>query len=74
MSRTFVSHFLVPGLSRPVYKEYHRTLIQERDRDMTGDRSYDDQYNIFSCLSRSVRLAHVCLHCQRVLLLSLVER
>ncbi|TKS79510.1 Transmembrane protein 59 [Collichthys lucidus] len=41
-----------PGLSSPVYKEYHRTLIQERDRDMTGDRSYDDDYNLFSCLSR----------------------
>ncbi|XP_049453337.1 transmembrane protein 59 [Epinephelus fuscoguttatus] len=41
-----------PGLS-PVYKEYHRTLIQERDRDMTGDRSYDDEYNLFSCLSRN---------------------
>lgn len=40
-----------PGL--PVYKEYHRTLIQERDRDMTGDRSYDDEYNLFSCLSRN---------------------
>ncbi|TDH05924.1 hypothetical protein EPR50_G00127480 [Perca flavescens] len=37
----------------PVYKEYHRTLIQERDRDMTGDRSYDDEYNLFSCLSRN---------------------
>jgi len=42
-----------PGLSSPVYKEYHRTLIQERDRDMTGDRSYDDDYNLFSCLSRN---------------------
>ncbi|XP_070700906.1 transmembrane protein 59 isoform X1 [Pempheris klunzingeri] len=42
-----------PGLSRPIYKEYHRTLIQERDRDMTGDRSYDDEYNLFSCLSRN---------------------
>lgn len=42
-----------PGLSRPIYKEYHRTFIQERDRDMTGDRSYDDEYNLFSCLSRS---------------------
>ncbi|XP_031149698.1 transmembrane protein 59 [Sander lucioperca] len=41
-----------PGLS-PVYKEYHRTLIQERDRDMTGDRSYDDEYNLFRCLSRN---------------------
>ncbi|XP_018533457.1 transmembrane protein 59 isoform X1 [Lates calcarifer] len=42
-----------PGLSSPVYKEYHRTLIQERDRDMTGDHSYDDEYNLFSCLSRN---------------------
>ncbi|XP_042353956.1 transmembrane protein 59 [Plectropomus leopardus] len=41
-----------PGLS-PVYKEYHRTLIQERDRDLTGDRSFDDEYNLFSCLSRN---------------------
>ncbi|TNN88395.1 Transmembrane protein 59 [Liparis tanakae] len=41
-----------PGLS-PVYKEYHRTLIQERDRDMTGDRSYADEYNLFNCLSRN---------------------
>ncbi|XP_035526257.1 transmembrane protein 59 [Morone saxatilis] len=42
-----------PGLSSPVYKEYHRTIIQERDRDMTGDRNYDDEYNLFSCLSRN---------------------
>ncbi|KAM6919218.1 transmembrane protein 59 [Xenentodon cancila] len=42
-----------PGLSSPVYKEYHRTLIQERDRDMTGDRNYGDEYNLFSCLSRN---------------------
>ncbi|XP_033961122.1 transmembrane protein 59 isoform X1 [Pseudochaenichthys georgianus] len=41
-----------PGLG-PFYKEYHRTLIQERDRDMTGGRSYDDGYNLFSCLSRN---------------------
>ncbi|XP_068427808.1 transmembrane protein 59 [Clinocottus analis] len=41
-----------PGLS-PVYKEYHRTLIQERDRDMSGDRSYDNEYNLFNCLSRN---------------------
>ncbi|XP_054452006.1 transmembrane protein 59 [Anoplopoma fimbria] len=40
-----------PGLS-PVYKDYHRTLIQERDRDLTGDRSYDE-YNLFNCLSRN---------------------
>ncbi|XP_062260616.1 transmembrane protein 59 [Platichthys flesus] len=43
-----------PSLSSPLYKEYHRTLIQERDRDMPGgDRSYDVEYNIFSCLSRN---------------------
>ncbi|KAG7229053.1 hypothetical protein INR49_013172 [Caranx melampygus] len=42
-----------PQRGFPVYKEYHRTLIQERDRDMTGDRSYDDEYNLFSCLSRN---------------------
>ncbi|XP_071766816.1 transmembrane protein 59 [Centroberyx gerrardi] len=43
-----------PGLSSPVYKEYHRTLIQERDRDMFGDRSInEDDYNLFSCLSRN---------------------
>ncbi|XP_013862931.1 transmembrane protein 59 isoform X2 [Austrofundulus limnaeus] len=41
------------GLSSPIYKEYHRTLIQERDRDLTGDHSYDDGYNLFSCLSRN---------------------
>uniref|UniRef100_A0A1A8DQB3 Transmembrane protein 59 n=2 Tax=Nothobranchius kadleci TaxID=1051664 RepID=A0A1A8DQB3_NOTKA len=40
-------------LSNPIYKEYHRTLIQERDRDMSGDRSYDDGSNLFSCLSRN---------------------
>ncbi|XP_029308510.1 transmembrane protein 59 [Cottoperca gobio] len=40
-----------PGLS-PVYKEYHRSLIQERDRDMTRERG-DDEYNLFSCLSRN---------------------
>uniref|UniRef100_A0A3Q1JHU0 Transmembrane protein 59 n=1 Tax=Anabas testudineus TaxID=64144 RepID=A0A3Q1JHU0_ANATE len=38
---------------RPLYKEYHHALIQERDRDMTGDHSYDDDYNLFSCLSRN---------------------
>ncbi|XP_051943746.1 transmembrane protein 59 [Hippocampus zosterae] len=36
----------------PVYKDYERTLIQERDRDMSADRSSDD-YNFFSCLSRN---------------------
>ncbi|XP_017266350.1 transmembrane protein 59 [Kryptolebias marmoratus] len=43
----------IPGLSSPIYKEYHRTLIQERDRDLTADRGYDDGYNLFSCLSRN---------------------
>uniref|UniRef100_A0A3Q4BYR4 Transmembrane protein 59 n=1 Tax=Mola mola TaxID=94237 RepID=A0A3Q4BYR4_MOLML len=41
------------GFSNPVYKEYQRTLIQERDRDMAGDRSYDGEYNLFTCLSRN---------------------
>lgn len=48
------SCFQVPGLNSPIYKEYHRTLIQERDRDMTDGRSYGDEYNLFSCLSRFV--------------------
>ncbi|XP_037537773.1 transmembrane protein 59 isoform X2 [Nematolebias whitei] len=43
----------IPVLNNPIYKEYHRTLIQERDRDMSGDHSYDDGYNLFSCLSRN---------------------
>uniref|UniRef100_A0A669CZ97 Transmembrane protein 59 n=1 Tax=Oreochromis niloticus TaxID=8128 RepID=A0A669CZ97_ORENI len=42
-----------PGLSSPVFKDYQRTLIQERDRDMTGDHTYNDEYNLFSCLSRN---------------------
>ncbi|KAK2822661.1 hypothetical protein Q5P01_022726 [Channa striata] len=42
-----------PRFNSPVYKEYHRTLIQERDRDMTGDQIYDREYNLFSCLSRN---------------------
>lgn len=46
------SPFLVPGLSSPIYKEYHRTFIQERDRDMSGDQGYGSEYNLFSCLSR----------------------
>lgn len=52
---TFVfSHSLseVLGFNSPVYKEYHRSLIQDRDRDMTIERTYDDDYNIFGCLSR----------------------
>uniref|UniRef100_UPI0037E805A1 transmembrane protein 59 n=1 Tax=Semicossyphus pulcher TaxID=241346 RepID=UPI0037E805A1 len=42
-----------PGFGSPVYKDYSRTFIQERDRDLTGARSYDDDYNLFSCLSRN---------------------
>ncbi|XP_061150609.1 transmembrane protein 59 [Syngnathus typhle] len=39
-------------VNSPVYKDYQRTLIQERDRDMSADRSYYS-YNFFSCLSRN---------------------
>ncbi|KAM9845111.1 transmembrane protein 59 [Aulostomus maculatus] len=39
-------------LNSPGYKDYQRTSIQERDRDMTGERSYDE-YTLFSCLSRN---------------------
>lgn len=49
---------LVPGLKSPVFKDYQRTLIQERDRDMNADRSYDNDYNLFSCLSRLVITLH----------------
>ncbi|XP_004086747.1 transmembrane protein 59 [Oryzias latipes] len=42
-----------PGLGRPVYREYDRALIQERDRDVTGVQSFYDEYNLFSCLSRN---------------------
>ncbi|XP_034559321.1 transmembrane protein 59 isoform X2 [Notolabrus celidotus] len=38
---------------RSFYREYQRSVIQERDRDLTGDSSYDDEYNLFSCLSRN---------------------
>lgn len=48
------AYFQVSGLSSPIYKEYHRTLIQERDRDLTGDHGYVDGHNLFSCLSRFV--------------------
>ncbi|XP_056149267.1 transmembrane protein 59 [Lampris incognitus] len=42
------------GLSSPVYKDYHHTFIQERGRDMFRDRDIDeDDYNLFSCLSRN---------------------
>ncbi|XP_061653585.1 transmembrane protein 59 isoform X2 [Phyllopteryx taeniolatus] len=46
---------MISDESSPIYKDYQRTLIQERDRDMSADRSYDD-YNLFSCLSRNPRL------------------
>jgi len=44
----------MPGLSSPIYKDYQRSFVQERERDMFADRTinYDD-YNIFSCLSRN---------------------
>lgn len=48
----FLVSFEVSDVNSPVYKDYERTLIQERDRDMSAtDRSSDD-YNFFSCLSR----------------------
>ncbi|CAG07158.1 unnamed protein product, partial [Tetraodon nigroviridis] len=43
----------LPGFSNPVFRDYHRTLIQERDRDGNAERSYDGDYNLFSCLSRN---------------------
>ncbi|CAL1580436.1 unnamed protein product [Knipowitschia caucasica] len=39
-------------MTSPIYKEYHRTLIQERDREMS-ERTYDGDYNIFGCLARN---------------------
>ncbi|XP_020486039.2 transmembrane protein 59 [Labrus bergylta] len=42
-----------PGFGSPVYKEYQRSFIQERDRDLSGERSYDDEYKLFGCLSRN---------------------
>ncbi|XP_055721794.1 transmembrane protein 59 isoform X2 [Salvelinus fontinalis] len=43
-----------PGLGSPVYKDYQRSFVQERDRDMYVDRSVnEDDYNLFSCLSRN---------------------
>uniref|UniRef100_A0A4W5LA76 Transmembrane protein 59 n=1 Tax=Hucho hucho TaxID=62062 RepID=A0A4W5LA76_9TELE len=43
-----------PGLGSPVYKDYQRSFVQERDRDMYVDRSInEDDYNLFSCLSRN---------------------
>lgn len=50
----YTSCLLVPGLKSPVFKDYQRNFIQERDRDMNADRSYDNDYNLFSCLSRLV--------------------
>jgi len=42
------------GLSNPVYKDYQRSFIQERDRDMfIGRTASEDDYNLFSCLSRN---------------------
>lgn len=46
--------FTAPALGTIVFKDYQRTLIQQRDRDMTGDDTYYGEYNFFSCLSRSV--------------------
>ncbi|XP_041658407.1 transmembrane protein 59 [Cheilinus undulatus] len=43
----------LPSFGSPIYKDYQASFIQERDRDLTGDRSYDDDYNLFSCLSRN---------------------
>ncbi|XP_061550028.1 transmembrane protein 59 isoform X2 [Phycodurus eques] len=43
---------MISDESSPIYKDYQRTLIQERDRDMSADSSYD----FFSCLSRNPRL------------------
>ncbi|XP_063075058.1 transmembrane protein 59 [Engraulis encrasicolus] len=40
------------GLGSPVYKDYHRGYIQERDRDMFVDRSGDES-SLFGCLSRN---------------------
>lgn len=42
-----------PVLNSPVYKEYHRTFIQERDRDMVRSPGYNDEYTFFGCLSRN---------------------
>lgn len=53
-NQSAASVFQDPGFTSPVFKEYHRTLIQERDRDMNADRSYDDDFNLFSCFSRLV--------------------
>ncbi|XP_051555821.1 transmembrane protein 59 isoform X1 [Myxocyprinus asiaticus] len=48
------STFADRGMNNPVYKDFPRSFIQERDRDMFIDRSNsEDDYNIFSCLSRN---------------------
>lgn len=39
-------------MNSPIYKEYHRNLIQERDRDVS-ERTFNDDYNIFGCLARN---------------------
>lgn len=44
-----------PGLSNPVYKDYHRTYIQERDRDMLMDQSSNEEdSSLFGCFSRLI--------------------
>ncbi|XP_023671689.2 transmembrane protein 59 [Paramormyrops kingsleyae] len=40
--------------SKPVYKDYQRSFIQERDRYMFADRGHaEEDYNLFSCLARN---------------------
>ncbi|KAJ3594493.1 hypothetical protein NHX12_003800 [Muraenolepis orangiensis] len=42
------------SLSLPVYRDYQPSVIQERNRDMSGDRfSSREEYNFFTCLSRN---------------------
>ncbi|XP_043112086.1 transmembrane protein 59 isoform X1 [Puntigrus tetrazona] len=46
------STFVDQEMKNPIYKDYPRSYIQERDRDMFIDRSNsEDDYNLFSCLS-----------------------
>ncbi|XP_077581317.1 transmembrane protein 59 [Stigmatopora nigra] len=45
-------HNTGPDVSAPIYKDYQRTLIQERDRDMSTESS-DDNYDFFSCIARN---------------------
>ncbi|XP_068604856.1 transmembrane protein 59 [Brachionichthys hirsutus] len=47
----------VTGMNNPIYKEYQRTLILERDRDMTEDASHKNEDNLLNCLSRKSWLA-----------------